>query len=266
MSEGARGIQSIEVSGRILQALIEAGAPVMLKDLAEAAGLKPAQCHAYLTSLKNVGLVHQDWASGLYAAGSLALRLGVSWILGNAQSAAAIEAMKALSEELGVMSLITVWGQFGPTIVHIYAGPNQAALNLRQGSLFSVTGTAAGRVFAAFGCDPAIAAQVEKELAHKATVNAIGVDLTKDGFEDQVRQIRACGYSIALRHPIPQVNAVAFPVFDREGRLAFVISLIGSDDRLDVSDGASAIEQIRRIAKDVSREGAPSPGDVAALP
>ncbi len=67
MSKSARGIQSIEVSGRIMQALLDAGEPMMLKDMAQAADLKPAQCHAYIASLKKIGLVHQDSSSGLYS-------------------------------------------------------------------------------------------------------------------------------------------------------------------------------------------------------
>ncbi|WP_238368785.1 IclR family transcriptional regulator [Mesobacterium pallidum] len=258
MKGGARGIQSIEVSGRILDALIISGEPMMLKDLAEAAGLKPAQCHAYLTSLKNVGLVHQDWATGHYSAGPAALRLGVSWLQSDSMTAQTVEELKAITEELGVMSLITVWGQFGPTIVHIYAGLTQAALNLRQGSLFSVTGTAAGRVFAAYCHGPEIRAQVEDELAHRAVSPSLGEELTTEDFDAHMRDIEKHGYSAANEKPIPGVNAVAVPLFGADGRLRLVASLIGGIDRLPVGEADLPVQRMLALSKRLSR-GAPAP-------
>src|SRR5271163_30363 len=43
MSTEGRGVQSIEVGGRILQVLVDAEQPMMLRDLARQAGVLPAQ-------------------------------------------------------------------------------------------------------------------------------------------------------------------------------------------------------------------------------
>ncbi len=48
----SRGVQSIEVGGRLLQALVDADAPMMLKDIASRAKIAPAQAHAYLVSFR----------------------------------------------------------------------------------------------------------------------------------------------------------------------------------------------------------------------
>jgi DNA-binding IclR family transcriptional regulator len=55
-----RGIQSIEVGGRLLQALAGRGTPMPLKDLAHAAAMTPAKAHPYLVSFAKLGLVEQD--------------------------------------------------------------------------------------------------------------------------------------------------------------------------------------------------------------
>lgn len=264
MRDGGRGIQSIEVSGRILRALVHSGEPMMLKDIAGEADLKPAQCHAYLTSMKAVGLVHQDWATGLYSAGPFALRLGVSWLHGNPQTAQAIRDLKALTEEFGVMSLLSSWGEFGPTIVHIYAGLTQAALNLRQGSLFSVTGTANGRVFAAYRDEPDVQAQIEGELAHKSGLQAIGADLTLEDFTAHVSEVRDLGYSVARESPIPGVNAIAVPLFGADGKLAFAASLIGSVENLPVDPDAPAVVRMLQMSRALSGQTIASPQETAA--
>ncbi|MCA0043520.1 IclR family transcriptional regulator [Celeribacter litoreus] len=252
MAEGSRGIQSVEVSGRILRAFVKTAEPMMLKDLAELADLKPAQCHAYLTSLKNVGLVHQDWATGYYSPGPLALRLGVSWLRANPQTSRAIDGLKALTETYGVMSLITVWGEFGPTIAHTYAGLTQATLNLRQGSIFSVTGTAAGRLFPAYGKNPAIEALCEAEIARKSEHLAIGEQITREAFSEKIEEVRACGYAIAEGRPIPGINAIGAPVFSETGDLAFVISMIGKAENLSTEAGSDTVENLLSLAKDLS--------------
>ena len=252
MSQRARGIQSIEVSGRILHALVQAGAPMMLKDIARAADLAPAQCHAYLTSLRHVGLVHQDPITGLYRTGSLALRLGIAWMKGTPLAATAIEKLKTLTEELGVMSLLAIWTAAGPTIIHLHAGITQTALNIRQGTLFSVTGTATGRVFAAFGGSPEIETRIETELGEGKRHDGIGGLLTRDAFERARSATRDHGFAAAAGTPVPGLNAVAAPVFGSGGELAFVVALIAPGDELPVTKGAVAVERLRQIAGSLS--------------
>ena len=54
----SRGIQSIEVGGRLLQALARVGEPMMLRDLAREAGMTPAKAHPYLVSFSRLGTGH----------------------------------------------------------------------------------------------------------------------------------------------------------------------------------------------------------------
>lgn len=55
-----RGIQSVEVGGRVLLALAQARNPLALSDLATAAQIAPGQAHAYLVSLSRLGLIKRD--------------------------------------------------------------------------------------------------------------------------------------------------------------------------------------------------------------
>ena len=73
-----RGVQSVEVGARILRALVELGAPAMLRDVATKAAVAPAQAHAYLVSFRNAGLVEQDPSTGRYLLGPFALQLGLA--------------------------------------------------------------------------------------------------------------------------------------------------------------------------------------------
>ena len=72
-----RGIQSIEVGGQLLRALVHHGRPMALKDLAREADMTAAKAHPYMVSFGRLGLIEQDRASGHYLLGPLALQLGL---------------------------------------------------------------------------------------------------------------------------------------------------------------------------------------------
>src|SRR3982750_4456167 len=77
VSNGQRGLQSVEGGGQLLGALAHHGRPMALKDLARDAGMSPAKAHPYLVSFGKLGLIVQDAGSGRYGLGPLALQLGL---------------------------------------------------------------------------------------------------------------------------------------------------------------------------------------------
>ena len=81
LTDERRGIGSVEVGGQLLRALTVFDGPMMLKDLAQAAGMPPAKAHPYLVSFARIGLVEQDRVSGRYELGPLALQMAkVTWM------------------------------------------------------------------------------------------------------------------------------------------------------------------------------------------
>lgn len=242
---GGRGIQSIEVSGRILSALVKSFEPMMLKDLAEVANLAPAQCHAYLNSLRTVGLVNRDHDTGHYQLGPLAMRLGISWLKSSPVAATAIRELKRITEETGLTTAMVLWGEFGPTIVHISDGTETTALNLRQGSLFSTTGTASGRLFAAFGDPALIEPRVDIEFGQPGRERSLGWSVTREDFAADVRATQKKGYATAQGKPIPGINAVAVPIFSANGTLLMAVTMIGSEGSLSVEDGSDDIKRLQ---------------------
>ena len=58
--DGRRSIQSVETGFPLLAALVDAGIPLTLRNLASRAGMTSAKAHPYLVSFTRVGLVQQD--------------------------------------------------------------------------------------------------------------------------------------------------------------------------------------------------------------
>ncbi|MGE0774127.1 MAG: helix-turn-helix domain-containing protein, partial [Sphingomonadaceae bacterium] len=110
-----KGIQSVEVGLRVLEALASLDEASTLKAVAQASGVSGSQAHRYLSSLIATGMAQQDPASGRYDLGPAALKL----VLG---ALSRIDAFKitdsAISEfvhRAGWTVQIAALGPLGPT-------------------------------------------------------------------------------------------------------------------------------------------------------
>jgi DNA-binding IclR family transcriptional regulator len=222
-----RGVQSAEVGGRILVAMVQAGRPLMLRDLASLADIAPAQAHAYLVSFRKLELVEQDPGTGRYQLGPFALQLGLSRMrISNALRMVG-DAAAALAADLGLMITISVWGTFGPTIVQVQEAADQVHVNVRAGAVYSITGTATGRVFGAFMPAKQLEPRLEAELAEGGRTQRVGNPVSRRQFEREVAHTREQGYAVAAGSPVPGITGIAAPVFDHGGQVQLVVTLIG---------------------------------------
>jgi DNA-binding IclR family transcriptional regulator len=239
MSIDGRGVQSVEVGGRILAALVNAGKPLMLRELATMADVAPAQAHAYLVSFRKLELVEQDAASGRYQLGPFALQLGIARLRSFDPLRLAGQAIIEFSEEIGLMVTIAVWGTHGPTIVQVQEGSDQVHVNVRTGTVFSIAGTATGKVFAAFMPPKVVESQVTEELRKGARIQGVGAATSRKELEADVAKARSLGYAPTESKPVTGINAIAAPVFDYSGKMQLVITIIGPMGVLDVGPGST---------------------------
>ncbi|MBB3139871.1 IclR family transcriptional regulator [Halomonas organivorans] len=241
----ARGIKSIAVGGRLLQALIDASKPLTLREIAARGDITPAQAHAYLVSLKRVGMVVQQFESGPYLLGPLALRVGLSRLRSVPIFQRTNGLLKELSTSLNVMSLLSVWGAKGPTAVMVVqARDKRSDLNIRMGTRFSVLNSATGRIFGAFGDPQQVEAQLNLDLEHSFPPKH-QTDVTHmEEYRSQIAKIRKQGFSTIEGARVPGVDAVALPVFDEHGVFAGAVTCVGHADILDTDPAGDSIPAI----------------------
>ncbi len=162
------GIQSVEVGFALLEALSLAPGPLMLRDLAAAAGMSAAKAHRYLVSFQRLRLVTQDSATSRYDLGAAALQLGLASLSRLDAVRQARERIPALLEQVGHTVALAVWGNHGPTIVHWAESPRAATVNLRLGDVMPLLSSATGRCFAAFMASDAITPLLKQEISRGA--------------------------------------------------------------------------------------------------
>jgi DNA-binding IclR family transcriptional regulator len=226
-----RGIQSIEVGGRLLVALAHDGRPMALKDLSRAAGMVPAKAHPYLVSFGKLGLVVQDAASGRYGLGPLAMQLGLISLQQSDPLRLATARLPELAQAIGHTVAIVVWGTHGATVVRTEEGPAPVHVTMRHGTVMNLRGTASGRLFAAY-LPPAVLA---------ATLGAEEARLDA-AFTRELATVRRQQLARVVDAAVPGVSALAAPVFDAGGVLVLGLVAIGPTAVLDTaSDGAAAV-------------------------
>lgn len=250
-----RAVQSVEVGGRLLLAMAEHPAPLTLKDLAARAGLPPARAHPYLVSFGRLGLVQQDALSGRYALGPAALQIGLAALHQCDPVRSAEPVAAGLAVETGQAVAVSLWGNFGPTVVRLIDAQQPLHVSMRVGTVMSVLGSATGRAFAAVlptaRIADALAAVPLGEDARSPTA-AGGRDALDAALEPVRSEWAAHGCLRAVGRPIPGVNAFSAPVFDHGGQAVLVLTLLGHQDQVgDDWDGAMA-RSLRRAAHAVS--------------
>jgi DNA-binding IclR family transcriptional regulator len=256
-----RGIQSVEVGGRLLLALAQTRMPLALSDLAVAAGLAPGQAHAYLVSLSRLGLVKRDELSGRYEPGPLSLRLGLLHLENQPAYRAAVPRVAALAEAIGFSVAICIAGPQGPTIVRYEHAGFPLHVNLHVGTVMSLPATSTGRVFCAYLPRETLDAMWANQSGTGQSATAAPPDAA---FQASLDKIRARGLESSVDAPSPGISSLSAPVFEPEGRLALALTVIGSTGSIDVAADGPIARALLGAAREIGAELAVQPSLLAS--
>lgn len=233
-----RGVQSLEVAMGVLRALGRSARPMMLKELADRAGMPAAKAHRYLVSFIESGMVRQDADTGRYALGDFALTLGLVALQGLDIVRDTASVLADLRDELEETVFLAVWGNRGPTIVRWEEAARPIAVNVRVGSVLPVDTSASGRVFAAF----------LKEAGHHKLDGAM------------VDEIRASKLATQRNALMQGIGAVSTPVFDHRGQVVGAITVLGADTGFDASPDGPIAQACVRAGQAASQRMGYRPG------
>ncbi|WP_073428759.1 IclR family transcriptional regulator [Paraburkholderia terricola] len=260
-----RGIQSVEVGGRVLLALAQARGPLALSDLAAAAQIAPGQAHAYLVSLSRLGLIKRDELSGRYEPGPLSLRLGLLHLENQPAFRAAVPRAAALAEAIGLSVAICIAGPQGPTIVRYEHAGFPLHVNLHVGTVMSLPATSTGRVFCAYLPREAVEAMWANQSggASSGKIAAMMPANERAAFGATLAAIRTRGLETSVDAPSPGISSLSAPVLDTDGRLSLALTVIGSTGAIDVAADGAIARALLAAAHDIGAELAAAPSLLA---
>jgi DNA-binding IclR family transcriptional regulator len=232
---------------------------MMLRELATMAEVAPAQAHAYLLSFRKMDIVEQDAATGRYQLGPFALQLGIARLRSFSPLRLASNAVIEFADETGWMVTIAVWGTHGPTIVQVQEGSDQVHVNVRAGTVYSITGTATGKVFAAFMPPKVVEAQLAEELRKGARIQGVGTPTSRKELEAEVASAKRLGYATIESRPVNGISAISAPVFDYSGQMQLAITLTGPTGVLDVGPNSADAQTLLAFTEKLSSQLGYSP-------
>lgn len=252
VNEGAedarKGIQSVEHAARVLGALIGVRSALPLKAIAAAAGMSASMAHRYLASLIRVDLVRQEPGTGLYDFGPMAARLGLAAIDRFDHVERADENLRKLTSQLHIDGHISIWGDFGPTIVRIRQANSPILTNLRLGRTLPLLGSASGRVFLAHLPTELTQALLDAELRRLPDLLEARRDL-----ETSNHHVRTHGYAWIDGTVVPGLRAIAAPILDVQGTMRGCMALVSPAESL-IRFPNAALDALLAAAQRTSQE------------
>ena len=251
--DGRRSIQSIETGFPLLAALVDAGLPLALGDLARRAGMTSAKAHPYLVSFTRVGLVQQDAATGQYELGPFALQMGLVSLQRLDPVRVALPYVNQLAGQIGHTLAIAVLGSHGPTMVHICEASYPVHVNMRNGTVMSMLHTATGHVFAAWLPEGVAQHYIEREAGDKAVVTAVGqAKPSAEALKALLHDVREHGGARALGNPLPGIDALSVPVFDHAGNIVLALTSLGPSSFFDADWNGLTASKLKDCAGTIS--------------
>nr|WP_031365188.1 helix-turn-helix domain-containing protein [Caballeronia sordidicola] len=248
-AKAQRGINALDSTGELLLALVSAGRPLSLRDLAAAAGMPAAKAFPHLVSLLKVGLLSRD-DSGCFDAGPLSMELGLIALQRLSPTRDAEPEIAALAADTGMSVAAATLGPLGPTVIRLEESTRPQHVSLRVGTVMSLVNTAIGRVFAAHISDDVLAGLLPQEAIRLAGLPAAGA-LPAD-YRTRLAEIRKIGIDHAFDAPVPGIGTLAAPVFDHTGSIRLVIALIGSSGNFDRSPQGEIAQQLLAATRRLS--------------
>jgi DNA-binding IclR family transcriptional regulator len=253
------GIQSIEVGFRLLDVLTREPRAMMLRDLAQRAGMSPAKAHRYLVSFLRLGVVAQDPLSGRYELGGFALQLGLARLARVDGVKLARIALAELRDRLDLTVGIAVWGNQGPTVVHWMESSHPAKASLKLGDVMPLLGSATGLLFAAYLPASKTAAMMERELTGSRRSSHADGPRTREEVERVLAEVRAHEAARVEGTLLATIDAFCMPVFDSTGDLALGLIALGHEGAFDIRWDGEIDAALRECARKLSYELGYSP-------
>jgi DNA-binding IclR family transcriptional regulator len=248
-----RGVQSIDVGLRILQVLAAHDSALPLKVISEQVDMAPSNVHRYLASFVRAGLLRQDPDTSHYDLGRLALQIGMSALSRLDVMELAPRELKRIVAEFGLLGVVVIFGDQGPTIVRFQQCSPPITISLNLGSIIPTLRSASGQLFAAFLPEEITRHVVERELhTNGAYVLAASTPRTAAEVRRLADKIRKQFYASVEVDVSPGIRAIASPILNAQGEATATLSLLGPHTRL--GGNHPALQALVQTCGQLSRE------------
>lgn len=242
--------QSLERGLAILSCFSERRPLLGISDLARSVGLNKSTAHRYVATLTALGYLQQDLPSRKYRLGLRVIDLGFAAVNSMELSRVAAPFLRALCEETGHTTSLTVLDGVDVLYVARYRSARENRygidLNLHVGSRLPAYCTSMGKVLLAYQPPEQAARLIDRMDLTRRGPNTL---TAREGLVGALAQVRRTGLAVNDEELAPGVKALAVPVRDGFGE---VVAAVGLAVQMTVW-GASADAIARKFASPLQR-------------
>lgn len=211
----------------------------------------------------------KDAASGRYALGPTALKIGLATVRRMDPIALGGPTIDKLNEELNETVVRAVWSSRAPLIAALRQTSHPVSVYARVGTTVPLLNSANGRVFLAWLPATLTHDLVRHEL--ELAASPYTTIKTRDDVEKLAEETRARGMARVGSELVPGIASLASPVFDGQGRLAMSLAVMGTtesfgsewDSPIALALRAAAENLTNRLAGKISVHETMQPRDAA---
>jgi IclR family transcriptional regulator, KDG regulon repressor len=241
-------IQSVVITGQIIEALAAAGQPMRLTALANQLGEPKAKMHRHLSTLKHLGFVDQDAKTETYRLGLKLVYIGQSAIDQFDLRRLAEPYMSRL-RDLTRQTVVLSTPASGDAIINaVVESPNLVTISVRLGYRLPAHASAQGRLNLAFA-PPAVQQRILARKLQAFTPRTM-VDPVK--LRERLTQIRQQLFDVSMDETLLGISAVAAPILNFDNELVGAIAIVGTTQDVHEPIDPEQLKQLRACTKAIS--------------
>lgn len=239
------GVQSVERTLDILEALVDFGTEVGLVEISQAVALPLATVHRLLGTLSARGYAKQNRQNRKYALGFRALQMGHDMRQRFSLRLEARPFLQRLAQEYGESANLAVLDDADIVYIDQFQSSRILRMYTQIGNRLPAHSTGSGKAILAFADGELLDGIIARHGLKARTAKTI---TDETDFRNELAEIRGRGYAMDDEEQEEGVRCVAVPVRDASGHVVAAISVSGPATRL--SD-----ERIRALAPDIVAAG-----------
>jgi IclR family acetate operon transcriptional repressor len=226
-----RHVAAVERAIAVLDALSDGSAELGTNEIARRTGISPSTVSRLLATLASARIVEHIPATGRYRLGPRLLQLG-NLVLGRLDLREVARAyLQELVRKTGETATLSAPGEHDAVTIDFVQSDAVVQSVARLGRPSIGHATATGKVLLAFGEARLPGGRLDPYTPHTIT--------SRHDLEQELERVRRDGYAVAMGEREPDLNAVAAPAFDGDGRLAAIVGVQGPASRF----GAGAMKE-----------------------
>jgi DNA-binding IclR family transcriptional regulator len=235
----------------VLEAVIAAGEPAQLADIAARLRLPKTSVHRLLQQLEEARVVRRDLSGKAWVQAPRLVDLAFRAIAGAARADAVHTALRRLVDEIGESVNLGVLDRDEIVYVDRVECNWPLRTTFQPGSRVPVHCTASGKLFLAEMTKPARDRLLEGVMPLAAYTGATLTD--RDALEAQLAEIRQAGFAVNDQEFMVGLIGLGVPVRAPDGRLLAAVALHAPVPRLTAEAALRHLPALRRGAAEIAR-------------